>query len=82
MVGGIFMQNMMGQLFWKFFQCDYGMCGYGGYVMCVIGYDDNYEGGVFQIMNFWGLQWGDDGIVWVCYWDFDYFNKEVYVIYL
>lgn len=81
MVGGSFMQNMMGRQVWQPTQRDYGMRGYGGHAMCVIGYDDKYEGGAFQIMNSWGPQWGKDGIAWVRYRDFDHFNKEAYAIY-
>ena len=81
MVGGSFMQNMMGRDLWEPTQRDYGMRGYGGHAMCVIGYDDNYQGGAFQIMNSWGTNWGNDGIAWVRYKDFDFFNKEAYAIY-
>jgi len=81
MVGGSFMQNMRGRDLWEPTQRDYGMRGYGGHAMCVIGYDDNYQGGAFQIMNSWGTNWGNDGIAWVRYKDFDFFNKEAYAIY-
>lgn len=81
MVGGSFMQNMMGQPLWQPSQRDYGMRGFGGHAMCVIGYDDDYQGGAFQIMNSWGSQWGKNGNAWIRYKDFDYFNKEAYAMY-
>jgi hypothetical protein len=49
--------------------------------MCVIGYDDNLAGGAFQIMNSWGTEWGENGIGWVRYEDFAYFNKEAFGLY-
>jgi C1A family cysteine protease len=81
MVGGSFMSNMVGRDTWQPSQRDYGMRGYSGHAMCVIGYDDNKNGGSFQIMNSWGEDWGNDGIAWVRYRDFEHFNKEAYGIY-
>ncbi|MEN0006142.1 MAG: C1 family peptidase [Bacteroidota bacterium] len=78
MVGGSFMSRMVGQKLWRPTQSDYSQRGYSGHAMCVIGYNDDYEGGSFQIMNSWGEDWGDDGIAWVRYKDFDYFTKEAY----
>jgi hypothetical protein len=83
MVGGTFMQNMMGQDMWLPSENDYDMYGFGGHCMSVIGYDDykfGNEGG-FQIMNSWGPEWGKNGIAWVRYSDFNYFTKEAYGIY-
>jgi hypothetical protein len=81
MVGGTFMNGMMGRRLWEPNQRDYGMRGYGGHAMCVIGYNDEYYGGAFQIMNSWGTQWGDNGIGWVRYKDFEHFTKEAYGLY-
>ncbi len=78
MVGGTFMSRMLGQRVWYPTSSDYSMLGYGGHAMCVIGYDDNLEGGAFQIMNSWGEEWGDRGIAWVRYRDFERFTKEAY----
>jgi hypothetical protein len=47
----------------------------------VIGYDDYYEGGAFQVMNSWGEEWGEDGLFWIRYNDFDYFTREAYGLY-
>ena len=83
MVGGSFMQDMMGQDKWVPTQSDYGMQGFGGHAMCVIGYDDfkfGQEGG-FQIMNSWGPEWGKNGLGWVSYGDFAHFTKEAYAVY-
>ncbi len=78
MVGGTFMSRMLGQKVWNPTQRDYSMAGYGGHAMCVIGYNDNFEGGAFQILNSWGDRWGDRGIAWVRYRDFEHFTKEAY----
>lgn len=83
MVGGSFMNGMVGKDMWVPTQSDYAQRGFGGHAMCVIGYDENYKGsgrGAFQIMNSWGERWGNKGIFWMDYEDFDYFNKEAYAI--
>ena len=77
-VGGTFMHQMRGKRLWLPNRRDYSMYGYSGHAMCVIGYDDNNNGGAFQIMNSWGPSWGDNGIAWVRYPDFELFVKEAY----
>lgn len=81
MVGGTFTQNMNGVKVWSPTQEDYSQRDFSGHAMCVIGYDDYLEGGAFQIMNSWGPKWGEDGVAWVKYTDFDYFTKEAYGFY-
>ncbi|MBL7943840.1 MAG: DUF4384 domain-containing protein [Flavobacteriales bacterium] len=83
MVGGTFMQNMVGEELWRPADSDYDMRGFGGHAMCVIGYDDYKYGNVggFQIMNSWGNEWGKDGVAWVAYPDFAHFVKEAYGLY-
>ncbi len=81
MVGGSFMTEMTGQGLWSPVRSDYTMRGFGGHAMCVIGYDDYYEGGAFQIMNSWGEDWGEDGLFWIRYNDFEYFTREAYGLY-
>jgi hypothetical protein len=81
MVGGNFMQNMMGRRLYLPDRSDYSGARLGGHAMCVIGYDDYYEGGAFQIMNSWGEEWGEDGLFWMRYNDFDYFTREAYGLY-
>lgn len=80
MVGGTFMENMFGRDIWHPTSRDYNQRGYGGHAMCVIGYDDNKEGGAFQLMNSWGSEWGSNGVAWVKYDDFKQFVKEAYGI--
>ncbi len=77
-VGGTFLNRMRGREVWQPTQQDYNMYGYAGHAMCVVGYDDNKAGGAFQIMNSWGKEWGQNGIAWVRYRDFDHFVKEAY----
>lgn len=81
MVGGSFMGEMKGQKVWIPSRSDYSKMGFGGHAMCVIGYDDYLEGGAFQIMNSWGTEWGENGVAWIRYKDFDFFVKEAYGIY-
>ncbi|MCO4292762.1 C1 family peptidase [Solitalea sp. MAHUQ-68] len=81
MVGGSFMQEMMGQKVWHPTNSDYSMRGFGGHAMCIVGYDDYLEGGAFQIMNSWGPEWGENGFGWVRYNDFIHFAKEAYGVY-
>ncbi|CAN5623925.1 hypothetical protein BH10BAC3_BH10BAC3_43040 [soil metagenome] len=78
MVGGSFMEGMMGQKLWQPSQGDYSQQGFGGHALCVIGYDDRLSGGSFQIMNSWGPEWGENGIGWVRYADFKEFVREAY----
>ncbi len=78
MVGGTFMQRMVGQKVWHPTSEDREMTGFGGHAMCVIGYDDRVEGGAFQIMNSWGNDWGQNGIGFVRYADFKEFVREAY----
>lgn len=82
MVGGTFMNKMNGQKIWSPTQRDRNSIkSFGGHAMCVIGYDDNLNGGSFQIMNSWGTLWGDGGTFYVSYKDFQYFNREAYGLY-
>lgn len=78
MVGGSFMQDMMGQKVWHPTDQDYSQMGFGGHAMCVVGYDDRLEGGAFQIMNSWGPEWGQNGLAYVRYGDFKQFVREAY----
>jgi C1A family cysteine protease len=82
MVPRSFMQGMYGEDVWyPEANEDPNSNGMGGHAMCVIGYDDNKEGGAFQIMNSWGTQWGKNGIGWIRYQDFMAFNREAYGLY-
>lgn len=76
MVGGSFMQGMMGREMWAPTEEDRSQMGFGGHAMCVIGYDDRKQ--AFQIMNSWGPEWGVNGVGWVRYADFKEFVREAY----
>ncbi len=39
----------------------------GGHALTITGYDDNYLGGAFRIINSWGTDWGDQGYFWLPY---------------
>ena len=78
MVGGSFMQDMMGKELWTPTDEDRSQMGFGGHAMCVIGYDDRKQ--AFQIMNSWGPEWGNNGVAWVRYADFKEFVREAYGI--
>lgn len=78
MVGGSFMQGMMGRDVWSPTGEDRSQMGFGGHAMCVIGYDDRKQ--AFQIMNSWGPEWGKNGVAWVRYGDFKEFVREAYGI--
>jgi hypothetical protein len=78
MVGGTFMQAMMGKEMWAPTSEDRSQMGFGGHAMCVIGYDDRKQ--AFQLMNSWGPEWGNNGIGWVRYADFKEFVREAYGI--
>ena len=78
MVGGTFMQDMMGKDTWAPSSDDRSQMGFGGHAMCVIGYDDRRQ--AFQFMNSWGPEWGNNGIAWVRYADFKEFVREAYGI--
>lgn len=43
---------------------------HNSHAMCVVGFDDNVAGGAFRVMNSWGTNWGDKGMVWIKYNDF------------
>ena len=78
MVGGSYMQDMMGQDVWNPTQEDRSLMGFGGHAQCVVGYDDKKYGGAFLIMNSWGPSWGNNGFAWVRYPDFRFFVREAY----
>ncbi|HLL81644.1 MAG TPA: C1 family peptidase, partial [Longimicrobium sp.] len=81
-VGGSFTRGMQGKRLWTPTRADYAAVeSWGGHAMAVIGYDDTLEGGAFQLMNSWGDDWGEGGVAWVRYRDFDHFVKEAYGLY-
>ena len=58
----------------------YGETLIGGHAMCVVGYDDAKYGGSFEVMNSWGVEYGDKGFVWIKYKDFEQLVSEAYII--
>ncbi|HVU55137.1 MAG TPA: C1 family peptidase [Puia sp.] len=78
MVGGSYMQDMMGKDLWEPNEEDKSLMGFGGHAQCVVGYDDKKYGGAFLIMNSWGPKWGNNGFAWVRYPDFRFFVREAY----
>jgi hypothetical protein len=52
----------------------------GGHAMCVIGYDNNKNGGAFEVLNSYGEEYGDKGFVWIGYKDFANLVGEAYVM--
>jgi hypothetical protein len=51
---------------------------YGGHAMCVVGYDDEKNGGAFEVINSWGRKWGNAGFIWIPYRVFTDFVMEAY----
>ena len=49
-----------------------------GHAMCVVGYDDDKDGGAFEVLNSWGTRWGNEGYFWIRYSDFAAFVDEAY----
>ena len=50
----------------------------GGHAMTIIGYDDDLNGGSFELINSWGTSWGDEGYFWIKYPDFIDFVRYAY----
>lgn len=50
------------------------------HAMTVVGYDDNKNGGSFEIMNSWGEGWGNRGFTWVTYADWSMFTYQAFYI--
>lgn len=53
----------------------------GKHSLCVVGYDDDRDGGAFLLFNSYGEQWGKDGFTWVKYTDFERFANYGFEIY-
>lgn len=52
------------------------------HAMCVVGYDNQKEGGAFLIMNSWSERWGNGGYTWVKYDDFARYVDFAFEIYV
>jgi len=44
-------------------------CSRSVHAMCIVGYDDNRYGGVFEIVNSWGTDWKNGGFTYISYSD-------------
>ena len=53
-----------------------------GHAVTIIGYDDNKYGGAFEIQNSWGIDWGNEGFMWIKYDDFIEFTEYALNLYL
>jgi hypothetical protein len=51
---------------------------HGRHAMCVVSYDDDKEGGAFEVQNSWGSDWGSGGYVWIRYNDFAEFVYQAF----
>ena len=51
-----------------------------GHAMSVVSYDDNKNGGSFEIMNSWGENWGNSGYCWVRYVDLEKLIRTAYAL--
>jgi len=54
----------------------------GRHAITIIGYNDNYNGGSFRILNSYGSDWGDNGLFWMTYDDFVKKGDAAYVIWV
>ncbi len=57
-----------------------GRAAYDGHAMCMIGYNDSIAGGAFEIMNSWGVRFGNNGFYWINYDDFLAFVFDIYTM--
>lgn len=55
---------------------------YEYHAMCVVGYDNQKEGGAFLIMNSWSERWGNGGYTWVKYDDFARYVDYAFEMYV
>jgi hypothetical protein len=57
---------------------DYNMTQYDGHAMCIIGYDDDKNGGSVKLINSWTANWGDQGKAWIKYSDLAMFIASAF----
>ena len=55
----------------------------GPHAITLVGYDDNYNGGSFRVLNSYGTDWGDKGFFWITYEDLksNLASSGVYLLY-
>lgn len=44
----------------------------GAHAITIVGYNDNFNGGSFRVLNSYGDKWGDNGFFWISYKDLIY----------
>jgi hypothetical protein len=54
----------------------------GRHAITIVGYNDNYKGGAFRVLNSYGSDWGDDGFFWITYEDFMQHGDAAYVMWI
>lgn len=52
----------------------------GGHALCITGYDDTFQNGAVEVMNSWGIEWGQNGFGWIKYADLQSVLKYAYEI--
>jgi hypothetical protein len=51
------------------------------HALCLLGYDDNKEGGAFRVVNSYGTAWGDKGFAWIRYADLARYTRYAAQLY-
>lgn len=51
-----------------------------GHAMVVVGFNDNYYGGSFRVVNSWGTSWGDNGKIWINYSELEYWLDGAFIM--
>ena len=53
-----------------------------GHAMVVVGYDDSKYSGAFEVMNSWGVDWGNKGFMWIPYKHFAEFTRYAFELFI
>ena len=53
-----------------------------GHAMTIVGYDDDYNGGSFLVVNSWGSGFGKNGYMWMKYTDFKTYTHKAYAMHV
>lgn len=55
----------------------------GPHAITIVGYNDDYNGGAFRVLNSYGNEWGDNGYFWITYKDLksNLASSGVYLLY-
>lgn len=52
----------------------------GGHAISLVSYNDDKNGGSFEIMNSWGKEWGNSGYCWIRYSDLEKVIGDAYAL--